>query len=271
MDPSRRSAVASSLRVGPILRRAGGHRRGHRAARQPGRGSGPWIIGGATACVVVALVAAGLVMVANGTDQHDPTTTPGRGLPGRERRPPTPGWARPPAPAAIAAMVALGAALDGGPADPPARRRLVDHRAGGGVRRHHRDPVTGALRGQVDHRHRAGRDPPAGHRWSGSTRRPGWPCSGSTTTCRRPLSTTVILSVGSIAMAATLKPGSKSHPAPLVPRLRRHRGLVGSGAWISMRETTDLLRHRGPDPARPRRPRLPAPRPATATWPACWR
>ena len=67
--------------------------------------SGPWIIGGATACLVVALVAAGVVMVATGTDQH------GSEQHGRVRRPggiadhrPGAGPDRRP-PAAIAAMV----------------------------------------------------------------------------------------------------------------------------------------------------------------------
>jgi putative serine protease PepD len=40
-----------------------------------GRSTGPWILGGAAACVVVALVAAGLVMVATGTEQSATETT----------------------------------------------------------------------------------------------------------------------------------------------------------------------------------------------------
>ncbi len=53
-----------------------------------GRSTTPWVLGGATACVVVALVTAGLVMMATGTDQSSngpkvatfvgtPTTDPG--------------------------------------------------------------------------------------------------------------------------------------------------------------------------------------------------
>ena len=34
-----------------------------------GRSTAPWVLGGATACVVLALVTAGLVMAAAGTDQ----------------------------------------------------------------------------------------------------------------------------------------------------------------------------------------------------------
>ena len=85
----------------------------------------------------------------------------------------------------------LGAALDGSPADPSAHRCHHDHRAGRGVRRHHRHPFTGALRSQVDRGHRARRDPPGRQRWSGSTRNREWLYSGSTTTCRRRCSTTV--------------------------------------------------------------------------------
>jgi putative serine protease PepD len=40
--------------------------------------SGPWIVGGTTACIVLALVAAGLVMATTATsDRDDPSTTPG--------------------------------------------------------------------------------------------------------------------------------------------------------------------------------------------------
>ena len=54
-----------------------------------GRSTAPWVLGGATACVVLALVTAGLVMAATGTDQSpktrtvylvgEPTTDPGLG------------------------------------------------------------------------------------------------------------------------------------------------------------------------------------------------
>ena len=61
-----------------------------------GRSTGPWLFGGATACVVVALVTAGLVMMASGTDQSSngtpkvayfvgaPTTDPGLGQTARQ-------------------------------------------------------------------------------------------------------------------------------------------------------------------------------------------
>ena len=61
-------------------------------------------------------------------------------------------------------------------------------------------------------------------------------------------------------------------PTPLPSSLVYAGAVVSSGQALDLdAQTTDVLGHRGPDPARPRRPRLPAPRPATATWPACWR
>ena len=69
-----------------------------------GRSTGPWILGGAAACVVVALVAAGLVMVATGTDQSSTETTGVARLIGVPTT--DPGLRRAPRQAAIESMVA---------------------------------------------------------------------------------------------------------------------------------------------------------------------
>ena len=97
----------SAAEVSPVT---ADHRRPHQ-----GRSTGPWILGGAAACVVVALVAAGLVMVATGTEQSSTETTPGWpvsiGVPTTD-----PGLRRAARRGAIESMVALGPAVDGRPA-----------------------------------------------------------------------------------------------------------------------------------------------------------
>jgi putative serine protease PepD len=85
-----------------------------------GRSTGPWILGGATACVVLALVAAGLVMAATSTEQSSTDTTRVArftGVPTTD-----PGLRRTPREGAIDAMVA---------SIRPSTVALRIHRAGG--------------------------------------------------------------------------------------------------------------------------------------------
>ena len=231
-----------------------------------GRGTSPWIIGGATACVVVALVAAGLVMVAAGTDQSSsgtpgvayfvgvPTTDPGLGQTARQ--------------GAIKAMVAS--------VRPSTVALRIDHREG----------IWSSTTGLVAES-------------GGIIVTPSQALSGAKSITaiepdgtRQPASLVAIdqtsglavlridddlpaatfddddLPVGAIAVAATLRPGSKAHPVPL--------SLVYAGTVVSTgqpmgadAETTDfsVTAVRAPWPTTTSAARS---WPKTATWSACW-
>lgn len=192
--------------------------------------SGPRIVGGATACLVVALVAAGMIMVANGTDQHNPSNP--AGLAALVGSPTTdPGLGRTDAAGAIAAMVdsvrpstvllrihrrtgvssTTGVVVESGgiivtPAPVLSGARSITAVEPDGTRQ----PATVV---GIDQRSgvavlRIDDDLPAAIFDNGD------------------------LSVGSIAIASTLRPGRKSHALP--------SSLVYAGAVVSSGQAADL-------------------------------